>query len=180
MDWATDGTSSVSFFRYTTNLSITFQMQLSWRSPQARFLISLSMDTRSIQTIQDFQQGQYPQTYMYDVHSLLQPGLNVFGVEVSNFNVQEPMLRVGTGFVQGNSIILLRNWFKWVESYNAERYRLSTRCYFIDSSRELEQYQIRRQFPGQLLTLRKTHPHLRSHGLALYSMSNRHLVIGWV
>ena len=101
---ATDGTSSVSFFRYTTNLSII---------PDAAFVtiassqvFDLFVNGYSVDTnYQDFQQGQYPQTYMYDVDLLLQPGLNVFAVEVSNFNVQEPMLRMSTGFVQGNSTI---------------------------------------------------------------------------
>jgi len=101
---ATDGTSSVSFFRYTTNLSII---------PDAAFVtiassqvFDLFVNGYSVDTnYQDFQQGQYPQTYMYDVDSLLQPGLNVFAVEVSNFNVQEPILRMSTGFVQGNSTI---------------------------------------------------------------------------
>lgn len=101
---ATDGTSSVSFFRYTTNLSII---------PDAAFVtiassqvFDLFVNGYSVDTnYQDFQHGQYPQTYMYDVDSLLQPGLNIFAVEVSNLNVQEPMLRMSTGFVQGNSTI---------------------------------------------------------------------------
>ena len=100
---ATDGTSSVSFFRYTTNLAVL---------PDAAFVtiassqvFDLFVNGYSVDTVyKDFQQGQYPQTYMYDVDSLLHTGLNVFAVEVSNFNVQAPMLRMSTGFVLGKSI----------------------------------------------------------------------------
>ena len=73
---ATDGTSSVAYFRYTTNLAVL---------PDAAFVtiassqvFDLFVNGYSVDTsYRDFQQGQFPQTYMYDVDSLLHPGLNV-------------------------------------------------------------------------------------------------------
>ncbi len=98
----TDGTSSLAFFRYTTNLAVL---------PDAAFVTIASSQVFDLfvnghlvdTSYKDFQQGQYPQTYMYDVDSLLQTGINVFAVEVSNFNVHTPMLRMSTGLVFGNS-----------------------------------------------------------------------------
>ncbi|MGZ3642342.1 MAG: glycosyltransferase family 39 protein [Ktedonobacteraceae bacterium] len=100
---APDGTSSVAFFRYTTNLAVL---------PDAAFVtiassqvFDLFVNGYSVDTsYRDFQHGQFPQTYMYDVDSLLQPGLNIISVEVSNFNVRTPLLRMSTGFVLGKSI----------------------------------------------------------------------------
>src|SRR5215467_11104588 len=77
---ATDGTSSLSFFRYTTKLAVLPDAAfVTIASSQifALFVNGYSVDTN----YKDFQQGQYPQTYMYDVDSLLKPGPNVFAVE---------------------------------------------------------------------------------------------------
>jgi 4-amino-4-deoxy-L-arabinose transferase-like glycosyltransferase len=99
---APDGTSSISYFRYTTNFAVLPDaafVTIASSQVFALFVNGYSVDTNN----NDFQQGQYPQTYMYDVDSLLQPGLNVFSIEVTNLNEQQPMLRTSIGFVLGQS-----------------------------------------------------------------------------
>ncbi|GAC1620080.1 MAG: hypothetical protein NVS4B11_11940 [Ktedonobacteraceae bacterium] len=65
----------------------------------------LSVNGFAVNTnFKDFEQGNFPRTYMYQIDTLLKPGANVFAVVVSNFNAQKPSLRMSIGFVQGKSV----------------------------------------------------------------------------
>ena len=99
---AADGMSSVSYFRYVTSLMAV--PDGAFVTIAADQVFRLSVNGFSVGTnYQDFEQGNFPRTYMYDVNSLLKVGVNAFAVMVSNFDERTPALRMSVGFVEGTS-----------------------------------------------------------------------------
>ena len=100
---SSDATSSVAYFRYTTSISTI--PDGAFVTIAASQVFHLSINGFAVNNnFKDFEQGVFPQTYMYQIDTLLKPGPNVFAVVVSNFNEQVPALRMSIGFVRGTSV----------------------------------------------------------------------------
>lgn len=100
---ATDGTASVAYFRDETSLNAT--LDGAFVTIAASQVFRLSVNGSSVATnLRDFESGYFPRTYMYNIAPLVKLGPNVFSVVVSNFNKQNPALRMSVGFVRGKTI----------------------------------------------------------------------------
>lgn len=98
-----DGTASVAYFRYAA--SVVAAPDAAFVTIAASQVFRLSVNGSDVGTnSHDFEQGHFPQTYMYNIATLVKPGPNVFAVVVSNFNTQTPALRMSVGLVQGKTI----------------------------------------------------------------------------
>ena len=100
---AADGISSVAYFRYVT--SINTRPDGAFVTISAEQVFHFSVNGFAVNNnFHDFEQGYFPRTYMYNIATLIKPGVNVFSAIISNFNKQRPMLRMSIGLVQGRSI----------------------------------------------------------------------------
>jgi hypothetical protein len=97
-------TSPVAYFRYTTD--ITAIPDAAYVTIAANQTFRLFVNGTYIGTnSQDIQNGNGIKAYMYDVSSTIVPGINVFGIRITNVNQQLPALRASFGLVEGKSTV---------------------------------------------------------------------------
>ncbi|HEY7416153.1 MAG TPA: hypothetical protein VH593_13250, partial [Ktedonobacteraceae bacterium] len=110
---ATDGTSSVAYFRYTTALPAL---------PDAAFVTIAANQVYRLyvngvfigSNTQDIGQGDGLRAQIYDVLTALQPGVNAVSVRVANIDQSTPLLRASFGVVHGADVTYHVTGADWV------------------------------------------------------------------
>ena len=99
---ATNETTPVAYFRYTTD--ITILPDAAFVTVSANQMFRLYVNNTFIATnAPDIASGNGAKAYMYDVSSALVTGTNVVGIRVANIDQKLPALRATFGVVQGST-----------------------------------------------------------------------------
>jgi 4-amino-4-deoxy-L-arabinose transferase-like glycosyltransferase len=124
---ATDGDSSVAYFRYATQITAL---------PDAAFVTVAADQTFRLyvngifigSNRSDITQGKGSFAYIYDVASALHSGTNVIALRVANIDQRSPAVRASFGVVQGSSIVYHGTGMGWLATTQ------STRVYLQNST----------------------------------------------
>ncbi|GCE24736.1 hypothetical protein KDA_02200 [Dictyobacter alpinus] len=109
---AVDTSAPVSYYRYNTNFNtIPDNAYVMITANQVFRLFANGIFIGD--NIQDFDHGETPRTYMFDLDSVLQAGINAFSVRVVDADQKHPQLRALIGLNWGSQTRYIKSDASW-------------------------------------------------------------------